>query len=314
LANFTQSEIKTLYHQHTEATGQVFVDGAVERTWYWSQGQPWLVNALAKQVIEKILKFDYSVAISAELIDKAAEDLFLRQDAHIDSLFERLKEPKVRRVMEPVIIGAPRWNDMVLDDDIQYVFDLGLLKKEDDVVKPANPIYQEVILRKLASRIQNEIPKDFSNQWVSNNLIEMTSLIKNFQQFWRENAEVLGEPYQYTEATPHLVCMAFLQKALNGRVDSLTRESALGRERLDLLVKYKGRSYPVELKVQDKKRRFTDLQKNKSLSQLRSYMGKCTATEGWLVIFDKSPDQTWEHKITWETTEFEGVTIHMIGC
>jgi hypothetical protein len=31
LANFTEEEIKAFYAQHTEATGQVFEDGAVQR-------------------------------------------------------------------------------------------------------------------------------------------------------------------------------------------------------------------------------------------------------------------------------------------
>ncbi|MDR1872183.1 MAG: ATP-binding protein, partial [Deltaproteobacteria bacterium] len=56
LANFTQEEIKDLYGQHTEATGQVFLDEAVQRAYYWSEGQPWLVNALAREVVEEILR------------------------------------------------------------------------------------------------------------------------------------------------------------------------------------------------------------------------------------------------------------------
>ncbi|MDR1607034.1 MAG: ATP-binding protein, partial [Deltaproteobacteria bacterium] len=62
LANFTQSEIATLYHQHTEASGQVFEPLAVERAWYWSEGQPWLVNALAYEALVKILNNNYSLA------------------------------------------------------------------------------------------------------------------------------------------------------------------------------------------------------------------------------------------------------------
>jgi hypothetical protein len=56
LSDFTLEEVKTLYVQHTEATGQVFEDEAVQRAWHWSEGQPWLVNALARQVVETILE------------------------------------------------------------------------------------------------------------------------------------------------------------------------------------------------------------------------------------------------------------------
>ena len=39
-----------MYQQHTADTGQVFLSEAVDRAFYWTQGQPWLVNALAWQM------------------------------------------------------------------------------------------------------------------------------------------------------------------------------------------------------------------------------------------------------------------------
>jgi hypothetical protein len=91
LANFTQNEIGQLYSQHTETTGQVFHDGAIERAWYWTESQPWLVNALARQTVEVILKNDYSVTITAKIIDQSAQSLILRNDIHFKSLKDGLK-------------------------------------------------------------------------------------------------------------------------------------------------------------------------------------------------------------------------------
>jgi hypothetical protein len=158
LANFTHDEIKTLYQQHTEASGQIFEAEAIGRAWYWSEGQPWLVNALAYEVVVKILKQDYSKTVTVEIIDQAAEALIQRRDTHIDSLMDRLKESRIRRVMEPVILGLPQWPQNVLRDDKQYVLDLGLLKVEEGVYKPANQIYQEVIIRELSHDIQDNLP------------------------------------------------------------------------------------------------------------------------------------------------------------
>jgi hypothetical protein len=90
LANFTQDEIQSLYNQHTEATGQVFRQEAIERAWYWSEGQPWLVNALAYEVVVEQLKNNYFKVIDGTNIDQAAETLIQRRDTHMDSLLERL--------------------------------------------------------------------------------------------------------------------------------------------------------------------------------------------------------------------------------
>ncbi|MDR1040711.1 MAG: ATP-binding protein, partial [Deltaproteobacteria bacterium] len=48
LADFTREEIGVLYGQHTAETGQIFEPEAVDRAWHWTEGQPWLVNALAR--------------------------------------------------------------------------------------------------------------------------------------------------------------------------------------------------------------------------------------------------------------------------
>jgi hypothetical protein len=313
LANFNRDEIKTLYHQHTDASGQIFESEAIDRAWYWSEGQPWLVNAIAYEVVVEILKNDYSKNVTADLIDQAAEALIQRRDTHIDSLMDRLKESRIRRVMEPVILGLSQWPQNVLRDDKQYVLDLGLLKVEQGVYKPANPIYQEVIIRDLTYDIQDNLPYSLTNRWMDGHKLDMTSLLKEFQTFWQENSEIINSPYDYFETTPHLVCFAFLQRVLNGGVETLRREYALGMRRLDLMIKYKGQAYPVELKIRALEK-FVELKRQENLKQLRAYMDKCGAKEGWLVVFDRDTFKSWDEKLTWEITQYEGATIHEVGC
>ncbi|MDR2819701.1 MAG: ATP-binding protein, partial [Desulfovibrio sp.] len=149
LTNFTMEQIGELYRQHTEATGQVFEDNAVERAYYWSEGQPWLVNALARQVVDDDFERDYTKTVTAAHIDAAAEALMQRRDTHIDSLLERLKEPRVRKVFEPVLAGLS--NEVsLLDDDTKFCLDIGLLKIDKYLgLCPANPVYRDVIVRTL---------------------------------------------------------------------------------------------------------------------------------------------------------------------
>jgi hypothetical protein len=46
IGDFTRDEVADLYDQHTTETGQEFSARAVDLAYYYSQGQPWLVNAL----------------------------------------------------------------------------------------------------------------------------------------------------------------------------------------------------------------------------------------------------------------------------
>jgi hypothetical protein len=246
-------------------------------------------------------------------VDRAAEALIRRRDTHIDSLLERLKEPRVRRVVEPVILGATRLPAESLNDDRGYVQDLGLLKALGGALAPANPIYQEAILRTLSSPFEPEFGQQLAlakaKRWIDGDRLDMTSLLKAFQRYWRENSGSLADPNGYSEALAHLVLNAYLRRILNGGVESLRREYALGKRRLDLLAQYKGVSYPIELKIKADQRSLAE-----SLNQIRGYMDICKAAEGWLMLFDTDASKEWEKKIYWDTKQFEGATIHVVGC
>lgn len=149
LRNFTADEVRELYAQHSADTGQIFTDAAVARAFELSGGHPWLVNALAREATDELVE-DRTLPITDAVIDAAKEILIRRQDTHLDNLAERLREPRVRRIIEPILAGEAL--PAVPDDDLRYVQDLGLVRPENSGgLVIANPIYREVIPRSLAS-------------------------------------------------------------------------------------------------------------------------------------------------------------------
>jgi hypothetical protein len=308
LGNFSPEQVAALYQQHTEAAGQVFEPGAAERAWHWSEGQPWLVNALARQVVEKDLKQDYSLPVTAGHIDGAADALMKRRDTHIDSLLERLKEPRVRRVIEPMLYGGDAVADP-LSDDTKFCLDLGLATVNPaGGLRPANPVYRDVMVRALGYRTQVALPESLAGRWMDGKAIDMTALLKAFQQFWRENAAIWVEGYEYKEAAPQLILQAFLQRVVNGGA-RIAREMAVGRGRVDVCVQYAGKSYPLELKLAGRGAR------KWGREQTAEYMDAFGAKEGWLLIFDRGPKKPWSKKIAWSTEKLPGGRIiHVVGC
>lgn len=69
-----------------------------------------------------------------------------RRDTHLDSLLARLREPRVRRVIEPILAGQYLESE-VMDDDLPLAEDLGLVASGDGGLRIANPIYRELIRR-----------------------------------------------------------------------------------------------------------------------------------------------------------------------
>ncbi|MCP4695331.1 MAG: ATP-binding protein, partial [Gammaproteobacteria bacterium] len=223
-------EVAQLYAQHTETSGQIFPPEAVHEVWRHTQGQPWLVNAIGDEITERIAGADS--AILPEHIEQATQNIIRRRDMHIDSLMERLKEARVRRIVEPVILGQSNgyeWGD----DDYQYTLDLGLLRQAGGKLIPANPVYGEVIMRALSAASQMALEsRDFSlPDYMADGRLDMRRLLEDFQAFWRVNSESWIERYTYKEAAPHLILHAFLYRIVNGG-GQITREMASGNGRL----------------------------------------------------------------------------------
>jgi hypothetical protein len=308
LKNFTNEEILSLYQQHTDETGQQFEKDAVELVFQQTQGQPWLVNAIACEVVEKILKNDSVKSVTAELVEKAIQTIILRRDTHIDSLLERLKEERVRKVIEPMMLG----DDVdVTTDDFYYTRDLGLIRVTPQKIEAANPIYAEVMVRMLNFNLQDKLQRNAPlyqiPRYLQNGRFNMDFLMRDFQQFWRENSEIWLEKIDYKEAAPHLILMAFLQRVINGG-GQIVREFAVGTGRTDICVVYEDQKFPIELKIRRSEKTFTE-----GLDQTLRYMDTLGCTEGWLAIFEQRKTVSWDEKIFITKETVNGKTVTVIG-
>ena len=310
LRTFTNEEVAALYAQHTAETGQVFEPEAVRKACVASGGQPYLVNALARWCVEEIHREDFSKPVTGADMDEAKEKIIRERGTHLDSLMERMKEPRVRSIVEPVLLGDER-SFSRNDDDYRYVLDLGLLVEgSNGLLRPANPIYAETIGRYLSRDDQDDMRQSVpETPWVREDGLDMAGLLAAFQQFWRENSDVHKPPFGYAESYPHIVLQAFLQRVINGG-GQIVREMALGSGRLDLGVHFRGGKYAVEVKL----RRNYDRNREKAHDQVRRYMDHLGQSEGWLVVFDPDPAKPWDEKIASEDIAADGKTIHVIRC
>jgi type II secretory pathway predicted ATPase ExeA len=281
LRNFNAEEVVELYQQHTQETGQIFTPEATATAFDLTQGQPWLVNALAKEVVEKMVK-DRNIAITKEHILQAKEILIARQDTHLDSLAEKLREKRVKDIIEPILSGQALPDTPA--DDRQYLLDLGLLRRDPaGGLVISNPIYREVIPRVLVQGTQDSLPH-ISPSWLTpEGELNIDALLEAFLKFWRQHGEPLLGSAVYHEIAPHIVLMAFLHRVVNGG-GTLEREYAIGSDRMDLCLRYKDVMLGIELKVwRDKKR---DPQ-TEGIEQLESYLARLGLDFGWLFVFDR---------------------------
>ncbi len=288
LGNLVPDEVAMLYGQHTTDTGQAFQPEALTRAIEVTGGQPWLVNALAREIIEK-MRIPRTEPITSAHVDQAKERLILARATHLDSLVDKLMQPRVRRIIEPLVTSADLQLDDTYNDDVSYVCDLGLVQKRP--LRIANPIYKEVIVRVLASGAEDRVEVEPKAFILPDGRLAFRRMMQAFAKFWREHGEILATRMPYPEAGPQLVMMAFMQRIVNGG-GYIDREYGIGRKRMDLLVRF---PYTKKDGTRAEQRRAIEIKVwrkgetnplKKGLAQLDDYLAKLGMSRGTLVIFD----------------------------
>lgn len=309
LGFFSKEEVDSLLDQHTQDTGQVFTPEVRAKLFEYSGGQPWLTNALAYQLVTKICGNDFSKKITPAMVDIAKENLIEQRQTHLDSLLDKINEPRVRRVVMAIINGgAPSFDGY--DDAIRYCRDLGIVT-QDRPVRFASPIYREIITRMMNAAFHD----GFNNDIVQTPFylkpdgdLDMDKLLHAFTDFYRWHSESWLERFEYKEAGHQLLLMAFLQRIVNGG-GRIEREMALGNGRTDMAVFWKNQVIAVEMKIRQNIR-----SEEEGIRQLSGYLDKLGQRHGYLVIFDKRPSSEfpWEERIQWRNVQHEGKEITLL--
>jgi hypothetical protein len=290
----------------------MFSAEALDRIWELSRGQPWLTNALCKKCVWTLCPNGESVGI--DQVEEARELLISDRAVHLDSLSERLRDPRVKRIIEIIITGEVD-PTLTMGDDFRFALDLGLVTIENGTPSIANPIYREVIARVLSQGMQDAIPSPEFRWKTPDGRLDLEALMREFQRFWRRHADIWEEKADYTEAFPHLLVMAFLQRVVNGG-GRIEREYAAGKGRVDLAVWFGGAWSIIEIKLvhpQDGRKSTIE----EGLEQIERYRDHIDAgAPACLVVFDRTPSgraKSWEERITREEYGVEPDRVVVFG-
>ena len=313
LRNYHVQEVDDLLTQHTAETGQSFAPQAIAEIARVTDGQPYLVNALADLCVTNLVP-DRAVTVSLEHVNEAREQLLRARTTHLDGLAERLKDPRVARIVQAVMLGDDPFSITYSGDDFQYVLDLGLIRHGEEGAEPANPLYREVLARQLSLNLQTALPAPTWPWRTGDGRLDFPALLAAFRQWWRQNADIAGRPIpEYPEAVPHLALCAFLQRVVNGG-GRVHHEFAAVRGAMDLLVDYGPDRFALEIK---RVRTHDSLESivESGVAQLGHTLDTVGLDHGWLEVFDVRPDKTWDERLwTREERTQDGKRIVVLGA
>jgi len=78
---------------------------------------------------------------------------------------------------------------------------------------------------------------------------------------------------------------------------------------MDLCVIFNDKKYIIELKIL-----YNNKIIEKGKEQIAEYMDTMDENCGWLIIFDRDTNKSWDEKIYSRTETYNNKTIHILGC
>jgi hypothetical protein len=293
LPAFTDDEIRAFYSQHTAATNQAFAPEALAFVREASAGHPFFVQALGREVAEMV---PAPAAVTKSHVMTAFRRLVDQGTTPIDALASRLLEPRVQRVVEPLLMGSASIAS-VPEVDMQFVRDIGLIGNDDPVSIEAR-IHQAIVPRLLAQGVRRALTDEPEQFFDAGGRLAIERLLHAFAIIYATHGEELIEAIPYQKLAPELVFVGFLLHMLDGRgwVDV---EYGSSRRRIDItlsvpLSSSSSDSNPEmaateqrEVLVLLSRRKGDSGLKTRGLVWLENALEDESAESGTLVIFDR---------------------------
>lgn len=298
LNNFNKEEVTSLLLQYAKDTGIKIGEAVFNRLWELTRGLPWIVNAIAYEICFEMIPRKKDIKeIRLKDLEEAAENLIQRREIHLKNLIDKLNEERVKKIICPMLTGAD-FPDDATEEDLRYVYYLGLVDLRGGDVEIANEIYREVIPRALIYPTQLLIRYNLSWYLEDDGSLDMTKILRLFQLFYKKHFEQWVKRFSYREAGASLLLQAFLQRIIDGG-GRIERIYGIGREYTTLIIQwpYADKTQGAVIDSWYLKDSFDDLVKT-GMEKILDVCKRVSITCGHLIVFHQSPDESWEQKVT----------------
>jgi hypothetical protein len=287
LPPWTKDEIRAFYTRALGFAQETIAPEVIDFLHEASAGHPYFIQALGRELAELASS---STSLTLTQATMAFRQVVARLDSPIDNLQQRLLEPGVRHVIEPLLLGQTSIAS-ASETEVQFVRDLGLVTL-DDPLRIEGALHRAILPRLISLPARRVINVDPQSNFDSDGRLHLETLLVAFTIFFESAAPDLLPAMLYSKIAAELVFLAFLFQVLEGR-GFIDIEFGKHRARLELTINVpvvNGDEKTIEQRetiVLIARRKRDSKVKKKALEWLEDAMHRSSSDSGTLVIFDK---------------------------
>ncbi|MCP4154377.1 MAG: hypothetical protein GY757_42020, partial [bacterium] len=194
LPAFSLQNVSDLYGQYTAETNQPFTPAAIEKVYWETSGQPWMVNRLGT-ILTVNIKPGTVEPIDRQDVEKAIELLIDESNIHFDNLDEEAKQYKETFVE----IVFDHVNYRILDEDQRWLEQFGLIKKKDKHAVITNNIYKSRYVKAFFEEVRAYEEKSPQLYELPGGRLDMERILLSFDRYIAQ----IGVNAFYKEKKPY---------------------------------------------------------------------------------------------------------------
>ncbi|MBU0764879.1 MAG: AAA-like domain-containing protein [Bacteroidetes bacterium] len=299
--SFNPAEIATMLSDYSEKTAtEMDIDTISKRIYHYSNGYPFLVSRICKEIDEEILPLKKTKTWQTDDVDTGVKVITGERNTNFESLVKNIENhSELYRLAEDIVVGNLIHTYNALDPVINLGEIYGLFKNRSNRIVFHNKIYEEIITNYITSKLTREKSREIAQEAVRsgfvkpNDNLDIEKVLFKFQDVIREKYSKtdLLKSDEFLEKDLRLLFLVFLNPIINGIGFSFKEVETGEEKRLDIVILFRNEKFVVELKIW----RGQEYHK-KGINRLKEYMKSEGVDKGYMLIMDKGRHKEFTHE------------------
>lgn len=261
--NLTEDEVGGMFAWYERESGQRVESAVVERVYRETGGQPGLTSWLGELLTETYNRRGSSITV--EDFDAAyADAVDALPNANVQHLIGKVREAPYRDVVLDFFQTGERRPFHFDEPHVNFLYLNGVVDREPaadgrQYVRFSCPFVQKRLFNYFSSTLAGYTGSVFTafedvSDTITDAGLDIRSLLRRFERHLRANREWLlrdaprRRDLRVFEAVHHFVLYSFLDRFLQPRGGRVYPEFPAGNGAIDLLIRYAGKAYGLEVK------------------------------------------------------------------